>query len=57
MDNNTVYYVVKVNGMEVTPKWPDRMMAENSLLSLPDDQRLLAEVVTVTADGKQMLLG
>lgn len=55
--DNTVYYVVKVNGVEITPKWPDRMMAENSLLSLPDDQRILAEVVPVTTDGKQMLLG
>ena len=55
--DNTVYYVVRVNGVDITPKWPDKIMAENSLLSLPDDQQLLAEVVPVTLDGKQMLLG
>ncbi len=54
---DVVYFVVKVNGREVTTKFNDRMMAEMAIGNLPEDQKMIAEVVPVTTDGKQVLLG
>jgi len=56
-DINAVKYVVRVNGVDISAKFNDRTMAEMALNSLPDEQRFLAEVMSVTADGKQLLLG
>lgn len=56
-DVNVVYYVVKVNGVEISTRFNERMMAEMAKNGLPEEQKMLAEVVPVTAEGKQVLLG
>jgi len=54
---DTVFFVVKVNGVEKSTRFTDRMMAEMAIKDLPTDQQMLAEVQTITNDGKQLLLG
>jgi hypothetical protein len=54
---NTVEYVLKINGVEVSGKFADKMACEMAKINLPEEQRMLAEVVPVTADGKQVLFG
>jgi len=54
---STVEYILKVNGVPVSGKFTDRTACEMAKLSLPEEQRMLAEVVTVTTDGKQVLFG
>lgn len=56
-DMNVVYYAVKINGVITSAKYSEKMMAEMAKEQLPEDQKALAEVVQVTADGKQLLLG
>ena len=56
-DNTVVYYAVKVNGMIVTQKFTSQMAAEQAKEQLPTETKMLAEVVTCTADGKELLLG
>ena len=56
-DMDVVYYIVKVNGVAVSDKFSERMMAEMAKNNLPNEQRMIAEVVPVTNDGKQLLLG
>lgn len=50
-------YAIKVNGKIVVPNIPSRSLAEATLFNLPADQRAIAEIVTVTSDGKSLLLG
>ena len=52
-----VKFVVKVNGVVVSVPFTSRMIAEQHISSLPVEQQPLAEVVTVTASGQQVLLG
>lgn len=53
---DTVSYVVKVNGTVIsTPT--SRALAEERKNQLPEETRLIAEVVPVTGDGKQILFG
>lgn len=52
-----VLYNVLVQGRVVIPNLPSRSIAEGQVFNLPPDQRALAEIVPVTADGRQMLLG
>ena len=54
---NTVEYVLKVNGVAVSGTFTDKMACEMAKLNLPEEQRMLAEVVPVTSDGKQVLFG
>jgi len=56
-DLDVVYYVVRVNGVAVSTPFNERMMAEMAKNNLPEEQKMIAEVVPVTADGKQLLLG
>lgn len=56
-DLDVVYYVVKVNGTAVSTPFNERMMADMAKNDLPEEQKMIAEVVPVTADGKQLLLG
>lgn len=51
------YWMVKVNGKVVASNLPTKMVAESTVLQLPPDQRPLAEIVPVTADGKTVLFG
>jgi hypothetical protein len=52
-----VLFAVKINGVIAIPNLPSRFVAENLIASLPADQRVLAEVVPMTSDGKTMLFG
>ena len=54
---NTTKYVIKVNGVTIIPNIPSRAIAEATVFGLPPDQRAIAEIVTVTDDGRTMLLG
>lgn len=56
-DMNVVYYVVRVNGVEISTRFNERLMAEMAKNNLPKEQQMLAEVVPITTDGKQILLG
>lgn len=51
------FYVVKLNGMVASSKYPTRFLAEQHLVNLPAESRLIAEVVTVDKFGKELLLG
>lgn len=50
-------YIIKVNGIQVGKPQPTMHLAELQLMGLPEDQRILAEIVAITADGKSLLLG
>lgn len=54
--NDQIYYVVKVNGVAVTPP-TTQALAEAKRAELPKESQHLAEVVPVTTDGKQILFG
>jgi hypothetical protein len=56
-DMDVVYFVVQVNGVPVSTRFSERMMAEMAKSNLPEEQKMIAEVVPVTTDGKQVLLG
>ena len=56
-DNTNVYYAVKVNGMIVTQKFTSAQMAEQAKEQLSAEAKMLAEVVTVTSAGQELLLG
>lgn len=52
-----VKYVVRVNGVNVSIPFTSRMLAEQHIGNLPVDQQALAEVVPITTNGQQVLLG
>ena len=56
-EQEQVKYVIVVNGKRVSVPFATRMLAEQHLGNLPPDQQTLAEIVTVTEDGRQVLLG
>lgn len=56
-DGDVVYYVVKVNGNEVSPRYSSPMLAEAQIEHLSEAHRAVAEVVPITASGDQLLLG
>lgn len=57
-DSGTVmYYALAVNGRIVSAKFSDRSAAEQARTTLPEAQRQIAEVVTVDASSRQLLLG
>lgn len=56
-DNTVVYYVVRVNGQNVTIPTSNLAIAEMEKTKLAPDVQMVAEVVPVTADGKQVLFG
>ena len=59
LNGNVVYYAVKVNGMILEHKYSDKTYAENIKFQVQREQgpAALVEVVPVTADGKELLLG
>jgi hypothetical protein len=59
ISENETRYAVKVNGKVVTQPFTTQTLSEHALLSmyLSEDQRLLAQVVPVTPDGREILLG
>lgn len=56
-DQTVVYFVVRVNGQDMSQRFENAMLAEMEKQKLDPELRKLAEVVPVTADGAQMLLG
>lgn len=52
---DVVYYVVRVHGQDVTAPVATQQLAEMKKMELEPEQQALAEVVPVTADGKQIL--
>ena len=53
---DNVKYIVKVNGVAVTP--PTTLaLAEQHKMAMPAESQPLAEVVPVTGDGNQILFG
>lgn len=56
-DGTVVYYVVRVNGKNVSHQFENKMLAEMEKQKLPPETQQIAEVVPVTPDGNQLLLG
>lgn len=56
-DENTLRYVVMVNGVEVSPRYQTPQLAEMQLINLAENQQAIAEVVPVTEGGAKLLLG
>lgn len=54
---STTSYAIKVAGRIVVSNIPSRQIAEATLFSLAPDQRSVAEIVTLTPEGKTLLLG
>lgn len=51
------HYAVKVNGVLVTQPYTSKTLAEHALFNLPATQQETAQVVPVSQDGKEILLG
>lgn len=56
-DQNQVMYVIKVNGVVVSAKFTDRMMAEAQKMQLPAESQAVAHIVPITEGGQQVLMG
>lgn len=56
-DQVNVFYVVRVNGREVSQRFSSPMLAEMEKAKLDPETQKIAEVATVTSDGSQLLLG
>lgn len=56
-EQKQVRYVIKVKGQNVSVPFATKMLAEQHLGNLPQEQQTIAEIVIVTEDGKQILLG
>ncbi len=56
-EQEQVRYVIKINGQTVSVPFASKMLAEQHIGNLPQDQQLLAEIVPVTDNGKQILFG
>lgn len=56
-DNTVIYYVVRVNGQNMSIPSTSKSIAEMEKMKLAPELQMMAEIVSVTADGKQLLLG
>ncbi len=54
---DVVFYVVTVNGVEKSVRFSERMMAEMAITNLEPKDKIIAEVKSITSDGKQVLFG
>jgi hypothetical protein len=50
-------YAVKCNGQIVSPPYPTVALAENAMTMLSEVHQSVAEIIPVTADGKEILFG
>lgn len=50
-------FIIKVKGIQIGMPQPTQHLAELQLMMLTEEQRQYAEIVTITADGKSLLLG
>lgn len=53
----TTSFSIVVNGQVLIRNIPSRQIAEATVFGLPTEQRAVAEIVTITQDGKALLLG
>jgi hypothetical protein len=52
------FYSISVNGKTITPKRATLQEAlQDKELLLSEDQKMIAEIVSVASDNKQLLLG
>lgn len=56
-DNNQTFYAVMVNGKLVSPRYATSALAEDKIKHLSEEHQVIAEVVPVTNNGQQILLG
>lgn len=56
-DQQKIFYVLRVNGQDISQKYENQMLAEVEKRKLPPETQPLAEVVPVTANGQQLLFG
>lgn len=56
-DNTVIYYIVRVNGQNMSVPFNSVQLAEMEKAKLPPDMQMIAEVVPVTSEGKELLLG
>lgn len=54
---SVVYYSIKVNGQIQQEKFSQPILAEQAKSQLDENSKMVAEVVPVTADGRQILMG
>lgn len=57
LETEETKYVVKVNGQIVSPHYATVGLAEDAIKLLGEAHQSIAEVVPVTAEGKEILLG
>jgi hypothetical protein len=51
------YFAIRINGVLVAQNIPSRQLAEATVYQLPQEQRMIAEIVPMTPDGRSLLLG
>ena len=56
-DGTVLYYALKLDGKIISQPVSERFIAEQHRATLAPDKQPLAEVVTVTPDGRELLLG
>jgi len=54
---NKVFYVIKINGMEVSARFPTTISAEMAMMSLTEAEQKVAIIVPIVESGDQLLLG
>jgi hypothetical protein len=58
VNGDVVHFGVKVNGILRVPTYTDRMIAEQVKMQIQTENTNIAvEVVAVTSEGKELLLG
>ena len=50
-------YAVMVKGIQVSPSFPTPQLAENYIKQMPVVTQTEAQIISVTPDGQQLLLG
>ena len=56
-NTSTILYVILSNGQQIGYPHQSKMLAEATLLSLPENVRQSASIVPITQSGQQVLLG
>ena len=56
-ENDKIMYVIKVKGQTVSIPYSSPSLAEQNISLLAPEHQLIAEVVPVTQDGREILLG
>lgn len=56
-DGTVVYYALKVNGVIVSSPVSSRHLLEQQMSTLPLNERATAQIVPVTSDRREVLLG